>query len=111
MIQLNTFGNVGRDAKNETINGNEYLIFDIGVNQKIKGQNVTLWINCTMPGKNERLCAILKAGTYIFVTGQAIISSYMSQKKDATEKTPAPSVTLYVDRVQLLSGKQDSEAD
>lgn len=84
-MQLNLVGNLGADARVENYNGNEFLSFNVAhTSSFVDGDGVrhesTMWVSCTLNGRNERLLPFLVKGQKVFVTGEPSFRVFDSER-------------------------------
>jgi len=87
MMFLTVAGNVGRDAELKTTEaGDSYLKFSVASSKKVKGEDKTQWINCTMWGKRaEAIAQYVTKGTAVTVCGEPEIRTYEGKDDSGTQ--------------------------
>jgi single-strand DNA-binding protein len=73
MNNWNIAGTVGKDAAlRHTQAGDAVLGFSVAVKERVKGEDQTLWVDCSLFGKRaDALSQYITKGTRIAVSGQA----------------------------------------
>lgn len=98
MNSCHFFGRLGSDSKLATSKaGTAYLNFDLALNMYRKGQSETLWIRCTVFGKQAESLAIqLHKGTQVAVTGAIALNTFTDKdgKPRSALELVANSVTV-----------------
>lgn len=112
MRKMTVTGNLGFDAKANTVNGQTAINFSLANNKKWKDDDGTkhtdtLWVNCTLWRKKPgTLLDYLKKGTLILVEGEPSVSTY--RDKDGVTRVD---FKLRVNDLELLSsGDTSSDA-
>jgi single-strand DNA-binding protein len=108
MIKLQIIGNLGRDCVVNNVNGKSVINFAVAHTEKFKNaqgvqQDKTIWVDCAYWTDRVAIAPYLKKGTMVFAEGQPDIRSYTTK-----EGTPGTSLTLRVQTVQLLGGRQEN---
>ena len=108
MIKLQIIGNLGRDCVVNNVNGKSVINFAVAHTEKFKNaqgvqQDKTIWVDCAYWTDRVAIAPYLKKGTMVFAEGQPDIRNYTTK-----EGTPGTSLTLRVQSVQLLGGKQEN---
>jgi single-strand DNA-binding protein len=103
MIHGMIAGNIGGDAEiRQTQDGQSVCSFSVASSSKVKGNEVTTWVRCSMWGKRgEALSKFLIKGAKVSVVGALSMRSY---EKNGETKT---SLECRVDDVALMGGKND----
>jgi single-strand DNA-binding protein len=71
MLQITAVGNLASDPRTTTIGDSEVTNFTILCNKKIKGEDVTTAIDCSVWGKRAPVAAnYLFTGSQVTVTGE-----------------------------------------
>lgn len=105
-------GNLGGDAERKQVGDTTVCNFSLAVNQKRKGEEVTLWIRCALWGKRAEAGGVtdyLTKGKQVLVSGPIELEEYTLQNGE--KRT---SVKLDVREIQLLGGgekKPDSKPE
>lgn len=68
MIKVTAIGNLGKDAEVKNFGENNVVTFSIASTKKVKGENVTTWLNC-QKWNAEKLAQYLTKGTKVAVIG------------------------------------------
>lgn len=78
MINCVVTGNLGQDAELKfTPNGDPLCTFSVASNSKVKGEQVTTWVRCTIWGKRgEAISKYLSKGTKVAVVGEFTTREY-----------------------------------
>lgn len=109
MIKMEIIGNLGADAKLQSINGNTFVSFRIANTDawtdKATGEmkKTTQWVSCSLNGNGGNLLPYLKKGVKVFVRGNAQIVVYSSPKTHQMEA----GVNLFVREIELCGGHQE----
>lgn len=104
MISATVVGNVGKDSEVQmTPSGTPILKFSVASSTKVKGEDVTTWVNCAMFGaRGEKLAEYIKKGGQIAATGGLQLRTYTT--KDGKH---GASLEMNVSDVKLLGSKSD----
>ena len=72
MNQLIVIGNLGKDAKANTVSGTSVLNFSVAAKSGYGDKAQTIWIDCALWGKQAegKLADYLKKGTQVGVSGE-----------------------------------------
>lgn len=109
MNVLTIAGNIGRDCRVNSVNGQNGSIsvcnFVVAVDKRQKdqnGQKQTLWVECALWGvRADALAQYLTKGTKVSVSGEADVTSYTDNNGNVV-----PKMTLRVNDVTLQGGGQ-----
>lgn len=107
MKQIQIIGNIGSDAVLRNANGNEFITFSVGTNEKIKQKDgtekeITDWFSVICNQKS--LASYLKKGTKVFVQGRLNASLY----KDNNNQTKISlEISCGTGDVVMLSPKKE----
>lgn len=109
MNVLTIAGNIGRDCRVNSVNGQNGAIsvcnFVVAVDKRQKdqnGQKQTLWVECALWGaRADALAQYLTKGTKVSVSGEADVTSYTDNNGNVV-----PKMTLRVNDVTLQGGGQ-----
>lgn len=109
MLQVQLIGNVGNDAKVVEANGNRFVSFSVGTNEKFKDANgdqveKTTWVSCIL-SKESPVKDYIKKGTKVFVEGDLSVKSFK-----ANDGNYQVGVNCRVRRIELLSAKKEETA-
>lgn len=111
MVQINLIGRLGADATSEEFTefGRFALRFDVCSNVRKKDKDgsyfdLPQWYKVTYFVKSTALMPYLKKGTNVFVGGDLLIDSYLSQNTGNT----VCSAQITASRVELLGSKEDN---
>ena len=99
-------GNVGKDAELKQAGGDQVLEFSVASTEKVKGEDVTTWIRCTIWGKRAAsLAQYVKKGSAVTVNGSTTERAF-------TDKTGAKrtAIEMRVSDIKLQGGKRDGDA-
>jgi single-strand DNA-binding protein len=97
MIIATVTGNLGRDAEMRDAGKDRVCSFSIASNEKVKGEDVTTWVDCALWGKRgESLVTYLTKGSKLTVVGS------LSQR--FSEKTQKTYLQLRVSEIALQGG-------
>lgn len=108
MLQFQAIGNLGADAKVVNENGKQFVSFNVGHNDRWRGQDgveheSTTWISCALNGDGGRLLPFLKKGRLVFVEGKGSARVYSSEKA----RGMVAGLNIMVDRLELVGGAPD----
>lgn len=108
MLQFQAIGNLGADAKVVSENGKQFVSFNIGHNDRWRGQDgveheSTTWISCAMNGDGGKLLPFLKKGRLVFVEGKGSTRVYSSEKA----RGMVAGLNIMVDRIELVGAQPD----
>jgi single-strand DNA-binding protein len=71
MLTAFVTGNLGKDAELRDAGGEKVLSFNVASNRKVKGNDVTTWVSCSVWGKRAAALANHKSkGKRVAVTGE-----------------------------------------
>lgn len=104
MIKLTAIGNLGRDSVTNEVNGKHVINFSVAHTERFKDQEKTIWIECAYWTERLGIAPYLKKGATVYVEGTPDIRTY--QTNDGRQ---GASLTLRVQSVQLVGGKNSSE--
>lgn len=107
MMHLMIAGNVGRDGEVRTTqSGKVNCSWSVAVDTGFGQNKTTTWVRCTMWGeRGEKICAYIKKGTKVVVTGEPNLNVY--KNKEGVTKT---TLELRVSEVKLMGGFSDSDS-
>lgn len=108
MIKVELIGNLGADVEVKESNGSKFATFRVASTEKFKTQggeekSVTNWIDCSFNNIDSKVLEYLKAGTKVFVRGNASLRVY-SSKKDRCMKA---GLQVLVNEIELCGGNSD----
>lgn len=108
MFKIEVIGNLGADAEVREANGAKFVSFRVASTSHYRTESgedrsITDWIDCTMNNVESKVVQFLKAGTKVFVRGNASLRVY-SSKKDRMMKA---GVRCSVIEVELCGGVSD----
>jgi len=96
-------GNVGQDTTYSEKDGRGMARFSVAENEKVKGEKVTVWYNCTVFGKSAEFCRdYVKKGRTVMVTGKPSARTY----KNKLEETVA-TIDILANDVRLIGSNHD----
>lgn len=102
-MRIEVIGNLGRDAEIKTAqDGRQFVTFSVADSAKVKGEEVTTWIDCTYNGTN--VAQYLKKGCKVFVYGR--LSARIYTKKDGTQNI---ALSCAVNDLQIVDFAKDGE--
>ena len=102
MINITASGNVGKDSELKIYNGYSCLIFSIASTKKVKGENVTVWINCKIWGdKGDKLQKYIIKGSSLVVNGEGSCDAYLKQ-----DGTAVGSISINVNDLQFMGSTE-----
>lgn len=102
-MEVQLFGNVGKDAEVKMIGDKEQVSFTVADTEKKKGETVTNWVSCLYGNKN--VAPYLKKGQKVYVRG--LLSCNIFKTKDGESKV---SYTVFVNKLELLGGQQHQQS-
>ena len=110
MLQVQLIGNIGTDAKVMEVNGNKFVSFSVGTNEKFKdsqGNQVekSTWVSCIL-SKESPVKDYLKKGTKVFVEGDLSVKTFKNQNGDWQS-----GVNCRVRKIELLSAKKAEDSN
>ena len=110
MLQVQLIGNIGTDAKVMEVNGNKFVSFSVGTNEKFKdsqGNQVekSTWVSCIL-SKESPVKDYLKKGTKVFVEGDLSVKTFKNQNGDWQS-----GVNCRVRKIELLSAKKVEDSN
>lgn len=108
MIKLQVIGNLGKDCITNTVNGKSVMNFNVAHTEKFRDsqgvqKDKTIWVECAYWSDRTAVAPYLKKGTQVYVEGTPEVRTYT--KNDGTTGV---SLTLRVQSVQLLGGRNES---
>lgn len=108
MMHLMIAGNVGKDGEVRTTqSGKVNCSWSVAVDTGFGQNKTTTWVRCTMWGeRGEKICAYIKKGTKVVVTGEPNLNVY--ENKEGVTKT---SLELRVSEVKLMSGVDEGRSN
>lgn len=100
-------GNLGADCVTKEENGKKFTTFRVAHSERwtdVAGQQheSTQWIDCIMNDR-PKVCDYLLKGTTVYVSGNARLRCYSSEKARGF----VAGVTIQVQSIELLGGKSD----
>lgn len=109
MLQFTVIGNLGANAEVHNENGNQFLSFRVGHNERRTtrdGHNVdeTIWVSCVLNGDGGNLTRYLVKGQQVCVIGDGSLRVYHSEK----QRRLVAGANLYVRSITLIGGKPDA---
>jgi single-strand DNA-binding protein len=109
MIKLQVIGNLGKDGVVNNVNGKNVINFSVAHTEKFKDaqgvqKDKTIWVECAYWTDRTGIAPYLKKGTQVYVEGQPEVRNYTT--KDGTQGS---SLSLRVNSVQLLGGRNDNQ--
>ncbi len=107
MIKLTAIGNLGKDCTVNTVNNKTVINFSVAHTEKFKDsmgvqKDKTIWVECAYWTDRTAIAPYLKKGTQVYVEGSPDIRNYTTK-----EGTTGSSLTLRVQSVQLIGGKNN----
>lgn len=108
MIRLEAIGNLGGDAIEKNINGQQYITFSVAVTERYKKADGTsvdrvTWLSCIRRGTGGIL-PYLRKGTKVFIRGTFKTSTYDYKGQFAVN------IDVTVQEIELLSSNRDTQA-
>jgi single-strand DNA-binding protein len=97
MISAVVAGNLGKDAEVKNAGGQELCVFSVASTTKVKGEDSTTWVRCSMWGaRGAKLVPYLIKGKAVCVSGGLTTRDYDGKTY----------VEMRVDDVKLMGGKE-----
>jgi single-strand DNA-binding protein len=97
MISAVVAGNLGKDAEVKNAGGQELCVFSVASTTKVKGEDSTTWVRCSMWGaRGAKLVPYLTKGKAVCVSGGLTTRDYDGKTY----------VEMRVDDVKLMGGKE-----
>lgn len=104
MITATVGGNVGSVELRATPDGKPILSFSVASNERVKGEEQTTWIRCSMFGdRGAALSNVLVKGSSVMVSGTLTLREY---EKEGAKRT---SLDMRVDNLAFIGGKRDGD--
>ena len=108
MLKLEISGNLGADAEIKDVSGSKFVAFRVAHTDKWTGEDQvkheeTTWVDCTMSNIDSKIIPYLKAGTKVFVRGNARQRVYSSPKL----KKMVAGLQCSVTEIELVGGQAD----
>lgn len=104
MYQVQLIGNITRDAGIKNFNGSNFIEFSVAVNRKVNSVEYTDFIDCTLTSDRGAVFPYLLKGKKVYIQGVPRLRAYISK----TDNLPHASMSVMVDRLELLSGGNDN---
>ncbi|HYQ47109.1 MAG TPA: single-stranded DNA-binding protein [Polyangiaceae bacterium] len=99
MISAVVAGNLGKDAEVKSVGGQDVCSFSVASTTKVKGEDSTTWVRCSMWGsRGAKLAEYLTRGKAVCVSGGLTTREYEGKTY----------VELRVDDVKLMGGNKES---
>lgn len=108
MFKVELIGNLGADAEVKVSEGSKFVAFRVANTEKWTDANGqehlrTDWFDATMSNAESKVIPFLKAGTKVFIRGNASKRVY-SSKKDRCMKA---GITVHVQELELCGGQSE----
>lgn len=108
MLQFTVIGNLGQNAELKTINGRQYVTFDVAhsnswTDEAGNEHSEMLWVSCIMSGDGGKLLQYLTKGRKVFVSGDGSVRCYSS----AVQRRMMAGANISVRQIELLGGAAD----
>lgn len=109
MIKLQVIGHLGKDCRQNEVNGKNVINFSVAHTEKFKNatgtmQERTTWVECAYWTDRTGIVPYLVKGQLVYVEGSPDAEAYKRQDGE-----PGASLKLRVRDVQLLGGRADSQ--
>lgn len=109
MIKLQVIGHLGKDCRQNEVNGKNVVNFSVAHSEKFKNatgtmQEKTTWVECAYWTDRTGIVPYLVKGQLVYVEGSPDAEAYKRQDGE-----PGASLKLRVREVQLLGGKADAQ--
>ncbi|MBQ9847373.1 MAG: single-stranded DNA-binding protein [Clostridia bacterium] len=99
MFKVEIIGNLGVDARVESVNGSEFLAFSVAHNEKIGDHEETLWVSVSLPVSFRGALPYLKKGARVFVRGGFGLRMYHSSFSHQREA----GINLYGRELEIIT--------
>lgn len=108
MFQFTVIGNLGGNAELHRENGNEFITFRVGHNERrtnSDGSTVdnTVWVSCILNGNGGNILQYLVKGQRVCVIGDGSLRTYHSEK----QRRLVAGSNLFVRSIELLGSRPD----
>lgn len=104
MNTLTIAGRIGQDATTRQVGDSSVTSFSVADDQKVKGDKVTTWWNCSLWGaRGVALEQYLTKGSTVCVTG---VAGFRQYEKNAEQRVSAE---CKVSEIALLGGKPEGD--
>lgn len=108
MLKVELIGNLGADIEIKDANGSKFVTMRIANTDKYKGEDgveksVTTWVDVTFNNVESKIIPFLKAGTKVFVRGNAKLRVYSSAK----DRCMKAGLTVVASEIELCGGNTD----
>lgn len=101
MISAVVAGNLGKDAEVKNVGGQDVCSFSVASTTKVKGEDSTTWIRCSMWGnRGAKLAEYLTKGKSVCVSGGLTTREYEGKTY----------IEMRVDDVKLMGGKESGSS-
>lgn len=98
-------GNVGQDTTYSEKDGRGMARFSVAESEKVKGEKVTVWYNCTVFGKSAEFCRdYVKKGRSVMVTGKPSARTYRNKLEEQIA-----CIDIVANDVKLIGSMRDVE--
>lgn len=109
MIKLQIIGHLGKDCRQNEVNGKNVINFSVAHTEKFKNsagtlQERTTWVECAYWTDRTGIVPYLVKGQLVYVEGSPEAEAYKKQDGE-----PGASLKLRVREVQLLGSKGDAQ--
>lgn len=95
-------GRLGKDAEVKTLDsGKKVMNYSVAVTDKYGDKENTIWFDCAQWSEKTAVAEYLKKGTQVCVQG----------KVDIRKWDGGATLTIRVDKVELMGGKKESSAN
>lgn len=108
MLQFQVIGNLGRDAEVKSVNGSQFVSFNVAateswIDNQGNRQERTTWVSCALNGDGGKLLPYLKKGRRVYVSGDGSVKLYSS----AVQRRMMAGANIAVRTIELLGGEAD----
>lgn len=98
-------GNIGKDAEYSEKDGRGMARFSVAESEKVRGEKVTVWYNCTVFGKSAEFCRdYVKKGRSVMVTGKPSARTYRNKLEEQIA-----TIDIVANDVKLFGSMRDGE--
>lgn len=108
MKKLEIIGNLGSDARVETVNGKQFVALSIADTQRVKNPDGTTaekteWVSATINGDGGQLLQYLKKGVKVYASGDCQVRMYHSEQ----QRSLVAGLKLFIRDIELVSTNTD----
>lgn len=109
MLKVSLIGNLGADVEIKESNGSKFATMRVAHTNRYRTESgeqreQTIWVDVTWNNMESEVLKFLKAGTKIFVRGNASLRVYSSQK----DRCMKAGLTIAAHEIELCGGSSDA---